>query len=106
MRVALVDHYYHQNTKSNKFFIDEVLAGCTIEYFWDETWKGKSPQSMVQDVINGGFDLIVVWQSEQVAQLLARAARDKPEANIVFVPMWDGCQRDLCAGGLRCGVVP
>lgn len=92
MRVALVDHYYHQNTKSNKFFIDEVLAGCTIEYFWDETWKGKSPQSMVQDVINGGFDLIVVWQSEQVAQLLARIARDKPEANIVFVPMWDGCQ--------------
>lgn len=92
MRAAFIGHYYHKSTRSNQFFIESVLNNCTVEYFWDETWLGKSPEPLAKAVMAGRFDLIVVWQSEQVAQLLARMARDTPGANIVFVPMWDGCQ--------------
>lgn len=91
MKIAFVDHYYHKSTKSSEFFIRDVLADCTIERFWDESWAGGGTDSLTAKVLEGGFDLIVVWQAEHTARRLAAALSARGGGNMVFIPMWDGC---------------
>lgn len=92
MRIAFVDHYFHQNTRSSEFFLRDVLPGCTVERFWDESWAGVSTEPMIAQVLDGEFDLVLVWQAEETARRLAVAFAQRRRGRMVFVPMWDGCR--------------
>ncbi len=88
MRIAFIDHSYHQKTRSTDFFVREVLAGHEVDRFWDESWRGDRSFDPAP-VLAGRYDRIIVWQVEQpVERLLRRGA-----SNIVYVPMWDGADQ-------------
>jgi hypothetical protein len=85
LRVGLVDHAYHQHTRSTAFFKDEVLAGHEVEEWWDDRWhSGAFPDA--GEIAAREYDFLVVLQAEELALSLATLGA----RNIVFVPMWDG----------------
>ncbi|MFO0677930.1 MAG: glycosyltransferase [Polyangiaceae bacterium] len=86
MRIAYVDHSYHATTRSSDFFRDALLVGHDVEVFLDDRWNGGLAVD-VDRIVGGGYDLVIVWQMELVAEDLAR--RGVP---FVFVPMWDSCR--------------
>lgn len=85
MKIALVDHSYHQKTRSTDFFVREVLDGHDVDRFWDSSWQDRRPLD-IAPLLAGGYDRIVVWQLEApVERLLKQGA-----TNLVYIPMWDG----------------
>lgn len=85
VRIAYVDHSYHQKTLSTQFLPDLLRKrGHTVDFFWDESWKGQTavPFSQVAD-----YDVIIMFQ--------ARCASTEPyfrrlHPNIIHIPMLDG----------------
>ncbi len=88
MRIAFIDHAYHQKTKSTDFFVREVLAGHEVDRFWDNSFADRRPFD-IAPVVAGGYDRIIVWQVEQPVERLLRQGA----TNIVYVPMWDGADQ-------------
>ena len=85
MKIAYIDHSFHQKTGSTQYFVDLLKQAGEVDLFWDESWSGgdTAPFDRIHDC---GYDAIVVFQSESAA---AQMARRKPECPFVFVPMWD-----------------
>jgi FkbM family methyltransferase len=88
MRVCLVDHAYHQRTRSTSFVKQELLAAHEVDEWWDDRWhSGAAPDPA--GILEHDYDLIVVLQaSELVAELVHAGA-----SNLVFIPMWDNARR-------------
>ena len=85
MKIALIDHSYHQKTRSTDFFVREVLAGHKVDHFWDDSWQER-PGVDIAPILAGQYDRIIVWQVEKPVERLLRHGA----GNVVFVPMWDG----------------
>lgn len=85
MKIAFVDHSYHQKTRSTDFFLREVLEGHAVDAFFDTSFVDRRTFD-VAPIVAGAYDLVIVWQSEEAALRLKKAGI----ANLVFVPMWDG----------------
>lgn len=83
MRIAFIDHSYHQTTRSNAFFRDLVSGIGTVSEFFDETWCGGT-NNWRQDFDETDYDLIVLWQVYEAFGTLSGKHR-----NVVFVPMFD-----------------
>lgn len=84
MRIAIIDHSYHQATKSNAFFHDILTGIGTVTEFFDETWcAGKNDWRL--DFDETRYDLIVIWQAHEAIEVLSGKHN-----NVVFVPMYDG----------------
>jgi glycosyltransferase involved in cell wall biosynthesis len=86
LRVAFVDHIYHQKTRSTEFFKEAFLSDHDVDEWWDNRWHGGSPLE-VDAVLDRDYDLVVVWQAEEAAAEIASSASVR---NVLFVPMWDG----------------
>jgi glycosyltransferase involved in cell wall biosynthesis len=86
MRVAFIDHIYHQKTRSTEFFKDALLSGHVVDEWWDDRWHGGAPLD-VGAVLERDYDLVVIWQAEEAAAEIASSAGAR---NVLFVPMWDG----------------
>src|SRR5437868_6268278 len=88
MRVCLVDHAYHQLTRSTAFVKRDLLAGHDVDEWWDDRWhSGDAPDTA--DILERDYDLIVVLQASELVAELARAGG----SNVVFIPMWDNAKR-------------
>lgn len=84
MRIAYVDHSFHQQTKSTAF-LPEILTkhGHQVEFFWDEGWNGGRPVawSAVKD-----FDVVIMFQSYcPPDDDFFRLAHP----NVIYIPMLD-----------------
>jgi len=87
MRIAFIGHSLHQRTRSSGFFVEKLESIGEVSFFWDDT--GLSSENVnISSIIRSGYDLIVLWQIEKYAPLLARSGHP----NVVFVPMYDGCK--------------
>lgn len=95
MKIALIDHSYHEKTRSTDFFVREVLAGHKVDRFWDHSWQGRAGVDIAA-VLAGQYDRIIVWQMEAPVEKLLRHGA----GNVIFVPMWDGANL-LDAGDWR-----
>jgi len=86
MRIAFVDHSFHQKTCSNAFFLALLRTLGEVRTYYDDTWReGRSPD--VREIAGQGYDITVVFQMEKVLLRLLQAGCP----NLVFVPMWDSC---------------
>jgi hypothetical protein len=90
MKIAFIDHPFHQKTRSTLFFPQLLFPDETVEFWWDADWEGQAI-GYLDRIEAGGYDLIIVFQLVQVAYELARRARRNPALHVVFVPMWDNC---------------
>lgn len=88
MRVCLVDHAYHQRTRSTSFVKHDLLAEHDVDELWDDRWhSGIAPDAA--EIVERNYDLIVVLQASEVVAELVRAGA----TNLAFIPMWDNAKR-------------
>ncbi|MGB8277878.1 MAG: glycosyltransferase [Methylovirgula sp.] len=88
MNIAYIGHGYHEKTKSSQFMIDFLQQHSRkFDLFADHSIIG-GPGVDLEPIAEGGYDLIVVWQMERVAQWFA----DRIPERLVFVPMYDGAR--------------
>lgn len=81
LRIAFIDHPYHQVTKSADFFAELLRKRFDVNHYY----AGIQTADFVNDIVLGKFDIIVLWQTEYLAPFfLAEGQR------VVVVPMFDG----------------
>lgn len=84
MRIAIIDHSYHQTTQSTRFFLEMLSEIGSVHRFWDDSWcRGKNEWRLKFN--ERDYDLIIIWQVHEAFSALSGRHR-----NIVFVPMYDG----------------
>ena len=85
VRVAYVDHSFHNSTKSTDF-LPRILQkhGHLVDYFWDEAWRGGAP---IEWERVASHDVVIMFQSycPPPAGLSFRRAH----SNVIYVPMLD-----------------
>lgn len=86
MQIKIIDHSFHQHTKSSQFFIDILQKFGTVHISWDESWKLEGIETDLSDV--EAYDLVVVFQMEHVAIKAAKLGLK----NLLFIPMYDGAK--------------
>jgi Glycosyl transferase family 2/Glycosyl transferases group 1 len=83
MRIAFIDHSYHKQTLSTRFFLDLVSDLGDVKLFYDDSWRNGENEWRAEFVEND-FDLIIIWQVTEAFEVLSGKHR-----NVVFVPMYD-----------------
>jgi len=61
LKIGIIDHSYHQKTKSTSFFTDLLRSHFTQEIFWDEKWNGGKPVNW-QYLSSRELDSLIIWQ--------------------------------------------
>jgi hypothetical protein len=83
MRIAFIDHSYHKQTLSTRFFLDLVSDLGDIKLFCDDSWRNGKNEWRAE-FVESDFDLIIIWQVTEAFEVLSGKHR-----NVVFVPMYD-----------------
>ncbi|MDZ4789815.1 MAG: glycosyltransferase [Hyphomicrobiales bacterium] len=87
MRIAFIDHSFHEKTASNMFLRETLQSFGAFDLCLDESWQGgQAPDASA--IAHADYHLTVCFQMEHMVPKLIAAGC----ANIIFVPMWDGCQ--------------
>lgn len=90
MKVAYIDHSFHQHTHSTQFAIELLQEYFEVECFWDDSWQnGLVAHSLVSALSKFEPDVIVFFQVLWSPRLLKRLGIH----SAVFIPMYDGCHR-------------
>lgn len=83
MRIAAIDHSYHQTTKSTDFFYEILSKIGSVRRFHDDSWCGGNNDWRL-NFDESDYDLIVIWQIHE-----AFSALTGKHDNVLFVPMYD-----------------
>jgi len=90
MRIACLDHPYHQTTGSTTFLHDLLRRLGTLDLYFPLTGSGElPPESPPFDA--AAYDVIVVLQVHEAFRLVP-----EEHPNVVFVPMYDSHVLDGC----------
>lgn len=90
MRVAFIDHSFHERTGSSRFFSRALEEGGEVEIFWDDSWKtGRVDPGLVRKLVEGEFDEIVFFQVFWPGAFLDWLGL----SGAVFVPMYDDVRK-------------
>lgn len=85
MRLAVVDHSFHQKTKSNEFFFAIAEECGTVDRFYCDQWQGgKSVDTWWLG--DGKYDAVIFFQQIYPPRQLLNACDAK---KIILVPMLD-----------------
>lgn len=87
-QIAFIGHSHHTTTRSSVFFVEILKSIGTVHFFWDESWKENGNAIKTKDILEGNYDIIVVFQVEHIVPELAISKH----ANIIFIPMYDSCR--------------
>lgn len=82
MKILILDHSFHQHTRSSNFFLEIVREHFEVELLYVSTERESAirPQHPLES-----YDLVLLWQLDYLAPyFLARGIRT------VVVPMYDG----------------
>jgi glycosyltransferase involved in cell wall biosynthesis len=86
MKIAFCGHSYHRVTQSTVFLRALLQQHGEVIEFWDESWLTGAAIDEAA-IIDGGYEVVVVFQMELLALRLARSGLP----NLTFFPMYDGC---------------
>ena len=90
MRIAVIDHSFHEKTGSSRFFFDLLGELGEVEVLSDESWStGRVDASLAVKLLEGNFDRVISYQAMWPRQLLEWLGLE----DIVFVPMWDDVRK-------------
>ena len=81
LRIAFIDHPYHQVTKSADFFAELLRTRFDVSHYY----AGIQTEDFVNDIVMGDFDIIVLWQTEYLGSFFLAAGQ-----RVVCIPMYDG----------------
>lgn len=81
LRIAFIDHPYHQVTKSTDFFAELLRTRFDVSHYY----AGIQTEDFVNDIVMGDFDIIVLWQTEYLGAFFLAAGQ-----RVVCIPMYDG----------------
>lgn len=81
MKIAILDHPFHEHTKSTQFLISLLQTRYDVSTFF----IGVDDRHIVKEVAESDFDLYVLLQSEYLAPYLIAL-----EKRVLCVPMFDG----------------
>ena len=97
MRIAFVDHSFHQKTRSTFFLRDLLVAfsGAEIDNYWWDGWKGREATGM-EAIDPSRYDYILFLQEFFDAAYL----RQFPAEKLILVPMYDS-SKDWLSGRWR-----
>lgn len=85
IKACVIDHSFHQRTKSLDFIKDFLSKKYDLDHYWDHSWdKGKSVPA---EVINK-YPIVFFLQNIPSVKQLKRI-----KAKIVWVPMYDSISR-------------
>jgi hypothetical protein len=84
MKIAYIDHAYHQKTNSTRFFYELLESIAPTDLYWDESWQNGQAFDF-GPVNEGDYDLVVFFQMLYSPSVLARLRCQK----IVLIPMYD-----------------
>ena len=90
IRIAYVDHSYHQKTQSTAF-VPEILARENeVDCFWDESWRTmETDTDLLQKVAFGDYDVVVLFQVFWPPETMLEFGL----SNVVMIPMFDAVCR-------------
>lgn len=90
MRIAVIDHSFHEKTGSSRFFFDLLEELGEVEVLSDESWRtGRVDPSLAKRLLEGEFDRVISYQAMWPKALLDRLGLE----DVVFVPMWDDVRK-------------
>jgi len=82
MKIAFLDHAFHEKTKSSFFFADLLRLVADVDVYYFDCHSVR----VVEEICETDYDVYVLWQTEFFAPyFLLRGKR------VVVVPMYDGC---------------
>ena len=84
MRVAFVDHSFHQKTQSSRFFLELIRAHWTVEVILDHSWDHSANRPATPAFEPDDYDIIIIYQAHEFFDQIKQK-----HPNIVFVPMYD-----------------
>lgn len=82
-RMVVIDHSFHQKTKSSDFFVDVLANRYEIIRLWDDAWK-DGPYITAQQIAVENADVVFYWQSLGPFEELRRLNRP-----FFWAPMYD-----------------
>jgi hypothetical protein len=84
MRVAYVDHSFHEKTRSTTFLSDVLRRhGLVVDHFWDNSWQGGAPVDW-EEVRS--HDVVMMFQA--FCPIPASHYRTL-HPNVIYIPMLD-----------------
>ena len=86
MKLAFIDHSFHQKSTATRFLIELFEEYCSVEVFWDQSWNGGSRVD-ISTLNDGTYDVIVFFQ---MLDYPLDAIKSLSCQNVIFVPMYDG----------------
>ena len=86
MKIAYIDHSYHEKTKSTGFVPEILSRSHQVDCFWDHSWKThRLDIELCERVAKGRYDVVVLFQVFwSPDKLLEFGFRD-----VVLIPMYD-----------------
>jgi glycosyltransferase involved in cell wall biosynthesis len=84
MRVAFVDHSFHQKTQSSRFFLELISAHWTVDVILDHSWDRGTRRPPPAPFEPEDYDIVIIYQAHEFFERLKHGHR-----NLVFVPMYD-----------------
>lgn len=61
-RLVVIDHSFHQKTKSSDFFVEVLAKRYEIARLWDDAWK-DGPHVTAEQIAAENADVVFYWQS-------------------------------------------
>jgi hypothetical protein len=86
LKIAFVDHYYHQLTNSSRFFRDLIASLGHVDVYW-ETFQDHDETPWQVALSSTKYDLIVIWQWSDLLFRLPQTSNSID--NVIWVPMYD-----------------
>lgn len=84
MKIAVIDHIFHQKTMSSNFFMQILKDIGKIDCFY----LSINRFTLIAEVADAGYDLVILWQTEYCAPYFLACG-----IPVLIVPMYDGCNK-------------